>query len=65
MTVFLINPNGTEAMAPSVLRAARTVAPDLEIEGWTSTRGPVSVEGPEDGARAIPPLLDLVVRASG
>lgn len=64
MTVFLINPNSTEAMTQSALRAARTAAPDLEFEGWTSTRGPVSIEGPEDGARAIPPLLDLVVRAS-
>ena len=64
MTVLLINPNSPEAMTQGALRAARTAAPDLEFEGWTSTRGPVSIEGPEDGARAIPPLLDLVVRAS-
>lgn len=59
MTVVLINPNSTEAMTQSALRAARAAAPDLTIEGWTSTYGPVSIEGPEDGARAIPPLLDL------
>jgi allantoin racemase len=64
MSVILINPNSTEAMTQSALHAARAAAPDLNIEGWTSKHGPVSIEGPEDGARAIPPLLDLVTRAS-
>lgn len=51
-------------MTQSALHAARAAVPDLNVEGWTSEHGPVSIEGPEDGARAIPPLHDLVARAS-
>ncbi len=64
MTVALINPNSTDAMTQSASRAARTATPDLNIEGWTSEYGPVSIEDPEDGASAIPPLLERVARAS-
>ena len=64
MPVILINPNSTEAMTESALEAARLSAPDLEFEGWTSTAGPVVIEGAKDGALAIPPLLELVRKAS-
>ncbi|MEO1537954.1 MAG: aspartate/glutamate racemase family protein [Pseudomonadota bacterium] len=64
MSVVLINPNSTEAMTQSALQAARRAAPDVDFEGWTSSLGPAAIEGAEDGARAVPPLLDLVVRAS-
>lgn len=64
MTVILINPNSTQAMTQSALRAARQAAPDIRFEGWTSTLGPAAIEGPEDGASAVPPLLDLVRKAS-
>ena len=64
MTVILINPNSTEAMTQSALETARATSPRIKFEGWTSTLGPAAIEGPEDGARAVPPLLDLVRRAS-
>jgi allantoin racemase len=51
-------------MTRSAVRAARAVAPDITFEGWTSTLGPAAIEGPEDGAHAVPPLLDLVRKAS-
>ena len=60
MAVILINPNSTELMTQNALAAARVAAPDVEFDGWTSTKGPASIEGPEDGAAAVPPLLDLV-----
>lgn len=60
MAVILINPNSTELMTQNALAAARVAAPDVEFEGWTSTNGPASIEGPEDGTAAVPPLLDLV-----
>lgn len=60
MAVILINPNSTEIMTQNALAAARVAAPDVEFEGWTSSKGPASIEGPEDGAAAVPPLLDLV-----
>jgi len=64
VTVILINPNSTAAMTQSALDAARAASPDIRFEGWTSTLGPEAIEGPEDGAQAIPPLLDLVRKAS-
>jgi allantoin racemase len=64
MAVILINPNSTEAMTQSALNAARETSPEIAFEGWTSTFGPASIEGAKDGAKAIPPLLDLVRRAS-
>ncbi|MCA1774092.1 MAG: aspartate/glutamate racemase family protein [Loktanella sp.] len=64
VTVILINPNSTQAMTQSALRAAQEAAPDIRFEGWTSTLGPAAIEGPDDGAEAIPPLLDLVRKAS-
>lgn len=64
VTVILINPNSTEAMTQSAVDTARMTSPGIRFEGWTSTSGPASIEGVEDGARAIPPLLDLVRRAS-
>jgi len=51
-------------MTQSALEAARAASPGIRFEGWTSTLGPAAIEGPEDGARAIPPLLDLVRKAS-
>lgn len=64
MTVILINPNSTEAMTLSALKAARTAAPEITFEGWTSHAGPPSIEGPDDGDAAIGPLLALVAKAS-
>lgn len=64
MAVILINPNSTTAMTRSALAAARATSPGIAFEGWTSTRGPSAIEGPADGARAVPPLLDLVRKAS-
>ncbi len=62
--VILINPNSTVAMTDSAVGAARAAAPEIAFEGWTSAEGPPAIEGPEDGAAAIPPLLTLVKRAS-
>lgn len=64
MSVVLINPNATASMTRAALAAARRAAPGTEFEGWTSHDGPTVIEGPEDGAACIPPLLKLVDRAS-
>jgi allantoin racemase len=64
MAVYLINPNSTRIMTENALHAAQTAAPDLEFIGWTSQDGPTVIEGPEDGAASIPPLLTLVQKAS-
>lgn len=63
MTVVLINPNSTASMTVGALDAARTAAPGMQIDGWTSHLGPASIQGPADGAAAVPPLLNLVRKA--
>lgn len=63
VNLVIINPNSTQAMTDAIERAARAAAPGIEIEGWTSHRGPAAIEGPKDGAAATPHLLDLVEKA--
>lgn len=64
MTVVIINPNSSDVMTASALEAARHASPDVEFVAWTSEKGPRVIEGPEDGAEAVPPLLDLVQQAN-
>ncbi|MDU8913900.1 aspartate/glutamate racemase family protein [Aestuariicoccus sp. MJ-SS9] len=64
MAIVLINPNSTEEMTQSALAAARRTSPGLTFEGWTSAKGPPAIEGEADGRRAVPPLLELVQKAS-
>ena len=64
MHVIIINPNASEAMTRAMLATARTAAPHLHIDGWTSHKGPPSIQGREDGMAAVPPLLELVRKAA-
>ncbi|MBU2358498.1 MAG: aspartate/glutamate racemase family protein [Alphaproteobacteria bacterium] len=61
--IVIINPNSTVAMTETMLSTARRMMPDARIEGWTSHDGPPAIQGPEDGAACIPPLLTLVAEA--
>lgn len=63
MGVIIINPNSTEAMTTAMLETARAAAPDLNFEGWTSSDGPASIQGEDDGASATTPLLELIAQA--
>lgn len=63
--IVLINPNSTEAMTVSMEATAKRAAPDAAIAAWTSHDGPPAIEGPEDGEACVPPLLELVKKASG
>ncbi|MEO0380465.1 MAG: aspartate/glutamate racemase family protein [Pseudomonadota bacterium] len=62
--IVIINPNSTDAMTQAMLATAQRAVPGLAIEAWTSREGPPAIEGPEDGAASVPPLLDLVDKAS-
>ena len=64
MSVVIINPNSTDSMTTAMLEVARTSAPELHFEGWTSELGPPAIQGAEDGAKAAPHLLTLVRKAS-
>lgn len=61
--IVLINPNASVAMTDSMTRSARAIAGNLPLVGWTSHAGPPSIQGAEDGAAAVPPLLELVRKA--
>ncbi len=57
MTIVIINPNSTTAMTDAMVETARATVPSAEFVGITSHDGPPAIQGPEDGVRAIPPLL--------
>jgi len=60
--IVLINPNSTAAMTQAMVETAAKAG--VTLTGWTSLDGPVVIQGPEDGAACIPPLLALVRKAS-
>ncbi|MFT5798378.1 MAG: allantoin racemase [Candidatus Azotimanducaceae bacterium] len=60
--IVLINPNSTDAMTKAMVEVALKVG--VTLTGWTSHDGPAAIQGPEDGAACIPPLLALVRKAS-
>lgn len=63
MRLVYINPNATEAMTESIAAAARAALPEAEILGWTNADGPPAIQGPEDGAAALPGLRALLPEA--
>ncbi|MDA7551069.1 aspartate/glutamate racemase family protein [Rhodobacteraceae bacterium] len=60
--IILINPNSTDAMTKTMVGTASKAG--VKLTGWTSYNGPAAIQGPEDGAACIPPLLKLVRKAS-
>ncbi len=62
--IVFINPNSTVAMTDAMVAAASDAAPSVGFDGWTSHQGPPAIQGEEDGRLAVPPLLELVQRAS-
>jgi allantoin racemase len=62
MRLAVINPNSTEAMTLKAVAAACDVLPDASVTGHTCTGAPPAIEGPEDGAAAVPHVLAMVRR---
>ena len=63
MRIHVANPNTSEGMTATIAEAARLAAsPGTEIVASTSRSGPASIEGPLDGARAVPGLLAEIER---
>lgn len=60
MRLVYINPNSTAAMTDGIVATARLALPEAEIIGLTNTQGPPSIQGAEDGAAAVPGLLELI-----
>lgn len=47
-------------MTNAMLAAARAAAPSAAFDALTSHEGPPAIQGREDGAAAVPPLLELI-----
>ncbi|MEO1540071.1 MAG: aspartate/glutamate racemase family protein [Pseudomonadota bacterium] len=60
MSYLFINPNSTQSMTSAMLACARAAVPGVSFEAVTSHFGPPAIEGPEDGALAVAPLLALI-----
>lgn len=63
MHILVINPNSTAAMTASVATAARAAASaSTKITALNPADGPPSIQGAEDGERALPGLFKLFER---
>lgn len=62
--IAITNPNTTASMTDGIARAARAAAaPDVEVIAGQSAGGPVAIEGPFDGALAVPGMLSRMQAA--
>ena len=55
-----INPNATQAMTDNIGAAARAALPEARVTAIPNTKGPLSIQGPEDGDAAVPGMLGLI-----
>lgn len=59
--LLVINPNATEAMTIGIASIARSAAPaGCAIAAVTNASGPPAIEGPADGAAAVPGVLEAI-----
>ncbi len=64
MRIAVVNPNASRSMTDTIAAAAkRVVGEGTEIVAYTNEAGPASIEGPVDGALAVPGLLTLIAEA--
>lgn len=58
--ILVINPNTTVSMTEKIGQAARlATSPKTRITAVNPARGPAAIQGPDDGAAALPGLFDL------
>jgi allantoin racemase len=63
MRILVINPNSTASMTAAIGAAARrAAAPGTAISAVNPPEGPAAIQGPEDGAAALPGLFAVVER---
>lgn len=63
MQIKIINPNATRSMTEAIARRAREVLPpEVDLVAETNHGAPAAIQGAEDGAAAVPGVLDLVAK---
>lgn len=65
MRIDFLNPNSTAAMTDGIVAVARAALPGHDLRGWTSPGGPPAIQGPADGAMAVPFLLEGLATVAG
>ncbi|MBU2959123.1 aspartate/glutamate racemase family protein [Paracoccus sp. 1_MG-2023] len=61
MRLHVVNPNASEAMTAGIAASARrAVMPGIDLIVTGAAGGPLSIEGPVDGARAVPWMLERI-----
>jgi allantoin racemase len=66
LRLTIINPNTTASMTRTIAAAAARVArPGTEVRAIEPDIGPASIEGPYDGALAVPGLLKCIAQDQG
>ena len=64
MRIHVVNPNASEAMTQGIAVAAAGAAPPgVEVRTTGAAGGPLSIEGPVDGALAVPWMLQRIEEA--
>jgi len=64
MRIHVVNPNASAAMTAGIADAASAAAPrGVTVETTGAAGGPVSIEGPLDGAMAVPWMLRRIAEA--
>ena len=64
MHIHVVNPNASAAMTEGIARAAEAAAPPgARVTTTGAAGGPLSIEGPVDGARAVPWMLERIEAA--
>ncbi|GAB4539904.1 MAG: aspartate/glutamate racemase family protein [Roseibium sp.] len=62
--ILVINPNSTASMTDKIAAAAGAAAgPCSRVTAINPAQGPAAIQGPEDGAAALPGLFDLFDRS--
>lgn len=61
MKLLFVNPNSTDSMTDKVRETAESLLPaDVEVQAESNPAGPASIQGPEDGDRAVPGMLQAI-----
>lgn len=61
MKLLFVNPNSTQSMTDKVKETACAILPgNVEVVAVSNQKGPASIQGPEDGDKSIPGMLELI-----
>jgi allantoin racemase len=61
MRLLFVNPNSTDSMTEKVAQTARALLPkNVIVDARSNPEGPASIQGAEDGEKAIPGMLNVI-----